>query len=321
MPKGGKPGAVTVQTSFRFAPHVLVFPLVILLTLPVLRELLVSWNYWWYGTSYRRVTYVMDEFRPNSGSPYITGHFEGETDQDNLVGLESAGRQLVKALPSLSFSPGATVPVWYSPTAPMTVYFGEEANLIPVAARPALPGGATFATYLAAEAVIVYLAMWLTSWVFRKAYYHSGTLPVHSIGNPLTSLATVRSMAEEYSAAWCNRDAGAVASFFAPEGSRTINGGRPAKGRDGDRGLGAGVHDGLPRSRGHARQPCGPRRSFRVLVDAHRHDNSGPGGMGYPVKISGKETWRLNGDGDIVESQGRFDQADYDRQVKMGQTR
>ena len=103
MPKGGKPGAVTVQTSFRFAPHVLVFPLVILLTLPVLRELLVAWNYWRYGTSYRRVTYVMDEFRPNSGSPCITGHFEGETDQSNLVGLESAGRQLVKALPSLSF--------------------------------------------------------------------------------------------------------------------------------------------------------------------------------------------------------------------------
>ena len=49
--------------------------------------------------------------------------------------------------------------------------------------------------------------------------------------------------------------------------------------------------------------------------------NSGPGGMGYPVKISGTETWRLNGDGDIVESQGRFDQADYDRQVKLGQTR
>ena len=49
MPTAQRPGAVTVQTSFRFAPHVLVFPLVILLTLPVLRELLVSWNYWWYG--------------------------------------------------------------------------------------------------------------------------------------------------------------------------------------------------------------------------------------------------------------------------------
>jgi hypothetical protein len=92
MPTGRKPGAVTVQTSFRFAPHVLVFPLVILITLPVLRELLVSWNYWWYGPSYRQVTYVMDEFRPNGGSPYIAGHFEGETDQYNLVGLERAGR-------------------------------------------------------------------------------------------------------------------------------------------------------------------------------------------------------------------------------------
>jgi len=109
---------------------------VILITLPVLRELLVSWNYWWYGPSYQQVTYVMDEFRPNGGSPYIAGHIEGEADQVNLVGLERAGRQLVKALPSLAFSPGATVPVWHSAAAPMTVYFGEEANLIPVAARP-----------------------------------------------------------------------------------------------------------------------------------------------------------------------------------------
>jgi len=37
MPTGRKPGAVTVQTSFRFSPHVLIFPLVILITLPVLR--------------------------------------------------------------------------------------------------------------------------------------------------------------------------------------------------------------------------------------------------------------------------------------------
>jgi hypothetical protein len=43
--------------------------------------------------------------------------------------------------------------------------------------------------------------------------------------------------------------------------------------------------------------------------------------MGYPLKISGTDMWRLNSDGDIVESQGRFDQADYDRQVKLGQTR
>jgi len=320
MPTGRKPGAVTVQTSFRFAPHVLVFPLVILITLPVLRELLVSWNYWWYGPSYRQVTYVMDEFRPNGGSPYIAGHFEGETDQHNLVGLERAGRQLVKALPSLAFSPGATVPVWYSPAAPMTVYFGEEANLIPVAAQPALPGAGTFATYLAAEAVIVCLAMWLTSWIFRKAYYHSGTLPVHSIGNPLTRLDNVRSMAEEYTAAWCSRDAGAVASFFAPEGLLTINGGRPATGRDAIAASAQEFMTAFP--------------DLEVTLDnlVDRGDrfvyswtltgtNSGPGGMGYPVKISGKETWRLNGDGDIVESQGRFDQADYDRQVKMGQTR
>jgi predicted ester cyclase len=127
-------------------------------------------------------------------------------------------------------------------------------------------------------------------------------------------------MAEEYSAAWCNRDAGAVASFFAPEGSRTINGGRPAKGREAIAASAQELMTGFP--------------DLEVTLDnlVDRGDrfvyswtlngtNSGPGGMGYPLKISGTDMWRLNSDGDIVESQGRFDQADYDRQVKLGQTR
>lgn len=292
MPTARTPGAVTVQTSFRFSPHVLVFPLVILITLPVLRELLVSWNYWWHGPSYRQVTYVMDEFRPNGGSPYIAGHFAGETDQYNLVGLERAGRQLVKALPSLAFSPGATVPVWHSPEAPMTVYFGAEANLIPVAARPALPGAGTFATYLAAEAVIVC--------------------------NPLTRLDNVREMAEDYTAAWCSRDAGAVASFFAPEGSRTVNGGRPAKGREAIAAAAQEFMTAFPDLE-VALDNLVDRGDRFVYTWTLTGTNSGPGGMGHPVKISGTDTWRLNGNGDIVESQGRFDQADYDRQVMLGQ--
>jgi hypothetical protein len=43
--------------------------------------------------------------------------------------------------------------------------------------------------------------------------------------------------------------------------------------------------------------------------------NTGPGGTGNPVRISGYEEWRLGGDGLIAESQGHFDAGDYQRQV------
>jgi hypothetical protein len=44
--------------------------------------------------------------------------------------------------------------------------------------------------------------------------------------------------------------------------------------------------------------------------------NTGPGGTGRDVRISGYEEWTLGPDGLIAESQGRFDQAEYSRQLQ-----
>lgn len=314
----GSSAGPPVETAFRFAPHVLVFPLVLILALPVLRRLLVSWDYWWYCRSYRQITYVMDEFRPNGGSPYIAGHFDGDTEPRNLVGLEKDGRQLVKALPSLAFSSGATVPVWYSPDAPLTTYFGEDANIIPVAARPVLPGAGSFVLYLVAEGAVVYAAMWLTGWVYRKAYYQSGTLRMRSTIGSLSSLGYINAMAGEYTDAWCRHDAAGVASCYAPNGSLTINRGHPAKGREAIAAAAQQFMTAFPDLRVEMRKVV--QRGDRFVYSwTLTGTNTGPGGMGYPVKISGDETWAVDNDGQITESQGRFDQADYDRQVKLGQ--
>ena len=43
--------------------------------------------------------------------------------------------------------------------------------------------------------------------------------------------------------------------------------------------------------------------------------NTGPGGTGRPVRISGVEQWRIGADGLIEESKGQFDEADYQRQL------
>jgi hypothetical protein len=44
--------------------------------------------------------------------------------------------------------------------------------------------------------------------------------------------------------------------------------------------------------------------------------NTGPGGAGKRLRISGYELWKLDPDGLIGESKGHFDSAEYERQLK-----
>jgi hypothetical protein len=46
--------------------------------------------------------------------------------------------------------------------------------------------------------------------------------------------------------------------------------------------------------------------------------NTGPGGTGKWVRISGFEEWTFGDDGFVAESQGHYDQAEYDRQLEHG---
>ena len=43
--------------------------------------------------------------------------------------------------------------------------------------------------------------------------------------------------------------------------------------------------------------------------------NTGLGGTGNPVRISGYELWKIDKDGLISESKGHFDAAEYERQL------
>ena len=44
--------------------------------------------------------------------------------------------------------------------------------------------------------------------------------------------------------------------------------------------------------------------------------NTGPGGTGKRVRISGYELWKIDNDGLIAESKGHFDAEDYQRQLR-----
>jgi predicted ester cyclase len=53
---------------------------------------------------------------------------------------------------------------------------------------------------------------------------------------------------------------------------------------------------------------------FRWTLDGH---NTGPGGSGAHVRISGFEEWHIGNNGLIARSRGHFDAADYQRQIAM----
>ena len=119
--------------------------------------------------------------------------------------------------------------------------------------------------------------------------------------------------AERYTAAWNSKDPNRVASFYASTGSLTINGGVRSVGRaaitEAARAFMTDfpdlrvIMDGIERN--------GERTIFRWTLLG---TNTGPGGTGRKVKISGFEDWRL-GEEFIEESQGHFDQEEYLRQL------
>ena len=122
-------------------------------------------------------------------------------------------------------------------------------------------------------------------------------------------------LATKYTAAWCSQDPSRVASFFAETGSLAINANAPATGRpaiaDSARGFMSAFPD-LVVTMDDVRVE-GARVIYRWTLTG---TNTGPGGTGNPVRISGREEWRIGPDGLIAESEGHFNEAEYQRQLK-----
>ena len=129
--------------------------------------------------------------------------------------------------------------------------------------------------------------------------------------------ARLHDFAARYTEAWCSGDPARVASFYAPEGSLTINGGAASVGRDAITEAARAFMTAFPGMTvamdGIEFQSTGA--VYRWTLDG---TNSGPGGKGRRVHISGYEEWRFGEDGLIAESQGHFDAAEYERQIEHG---
>ncbi len=123
--------------------------------------------------------------------------------------------------------------------------------------------------------------------------------------------------ARRYTAAWCSKDPANVALFYAPDGSLTINDSTPSVGTAGITEAARGFMEAFP--------------DLQVLMDGIRigddtieyhwtlaGTNTGPGGTGKRVRISGYEEWTFGEDGLVAESLGHYDAAEYERQVAEG---
>ena len=128
--------------------------------------------------------------------------------------------------------------------------------------------------------------------------------------------AKLHAFAEAYTAAWCSMDPARVAAHYAPDGSLTINDGPPAIGRAAITEVARSFYVALPDMQVYMDELVaeGDRIEFHWTFTG---TNTGPGGTGNAVRVSGFEEWVID-DGLIAASRGHYDQAEYARQLEQG---
>lgn len=120
-----------------------------------------------------------------------------------------------------------------------------------------------------------------------------------------------------YAAAWSSQNPERLAAFFCEHGSLAVNSGPAAVGRR-----------AIAQT---AREYMAAFPDMVVTMDSMSRDgsrvvfrwtwvgtNTGPGGTGRAICLSGYESLALNADGLIEAAQGHFDEADYERQIRTG---
>jgi nuclear transport factor 2 (NTF2) superfamily protein len=132
--------------------------------------------------------------------------------------------------------------------------------------------------------------------------------PTHRFREMLSRrMAEVHELARSYTEAWCSRDPARVAAHYAPGGLIEINGGEPAPIEE----VAASFIAAFP--------------DIEVFMDdlvvgdgavEYRWTFTGTSSeTGNAVRISGREEWALGPDGLIASSIGRYDEAEYERQL------
>ena len=123
--------------------------------------------------------------------------------------------------------------------------------------------------------------------------------------------------ATRYAAAWSSQNADTLASLYSENGSLTVNNGSPSVGRAAIAATAKAFMTAFPDmvvKMDRVTQDDGRARFHWIWTGT----NTGPGGTGKAVRMTGYEEWTLGADGLIEESRGHFDEAEYQRQLKSG---
>jgi len=133
----------------------------------------------------------------------------------------------------------------------------------------------------------------------------------------MKDLAGLTKFATRYAEAWCSQNPESVAAFFAENGSLSVNDGSLAVGRAAIAEIAREFMRDFPDMvvTFDKLEPQSNATAFHWTLTG---TNTGPGGTGKRLRISGYELWRIDNDGLIAESKGHFDSAEYERQLKLG---
>src|SRR4051794_33177669 len=118
-------------------------------------------------------------------------------------------------------------------------------------------------------------------------------------------IAELNDFAMRYTAAWCSHNAASVASFFSENGLLQINDSPPAKGPEA---IAAAAREFMTAFPDlvvtlDRLELNGERTNYHWTLTG---TNSGPGGSGRTVRISGYEEWEFGPDRLVAESHGHF---------------
>lgn len=154
----------------RFSPQIIPFMLTFAAMFYAAQGAFVSIVHLWYGDSYRKVEFVMDEWRDNEGFPYVSGRLAGSDAPPPfyLAGKIVDGTKVLEDAPGIRFESGRAVSVWFSPDAPLTSYNGESVNAVAFEGEPRRSGWLRLFTSLGLTVAAAVVGFGVTVWVAKR---------------------------------------------------------------------------------------------------------------------------------------------------------
>lgn len=119
---------------------------------------------------------------------------------------------------------------------------------------------------------------------------------------------------QDYTKAWNSMDPEKVVSFYAEDGTLTINHGTPSVGRDQLAATVKSYMEAFPDMTLTMDSLVQNPKTYRYYWN-FKGTNTGPGGTGNKVDFRGFEEWTMNSEGLVQTSIGSYDAEDYKRQL------